>query len=123
MKTSNKRNSRKSPRGDAMNLYSNPNEQIATITETCGRKTRTFYAIRDCAMNYWRGTSDLDDYDAWTRDLGKRAMFESLSDARRELMEIAEWRRENEERSLADYCIDNNITRAELERILATAAA
>lgn len=46
------------------------------------------YAIRDVCLDYWRGKSGLDEYDAWTRDLKRRAVFHSRVEAERELVSI-----------------------------------
>jgi hypothetical protein len=58
--------------------------------------TSTRYAIYDAHLGYWRGTSALTDYDAWTRDTGRRATFKSRSEAYREWKAIRRWRRERE---------------------------
>ena len=46
------------------------------------------YAIRDVCLDYWRGKSGLDEYDAWTRDTKRRAVFHSRAAAERELTSI-----------------------------------
>jgi len=46
------------------------------------------YAIRDVCLDYWRGKSGLDEYDAWTRDTKRRAVFHSCAEAERELASI-----------------------------------
>lgn len=71
----------------------NPQERIVTITETCDGATHSFYAIRDCDLGYWRGTGALDEHDAWTRDIGRRAEFTSRAEAIREMKSIWNWRR------------------------------
>ena len=72
----------------------NPDERIVRIQETMDSKTRTFYAIRDKGLDYWRSNSPLHSYDAWTRDLERRAEFNSRKDAQRELKAIRKWRPE-----------------------------
>lgn len=46
------------------------------------------YAIRDVCLDYWRGKSGLDEYDAWTRDTKRRAVFHCRAAAERELASI-----------------------------------
>lgn len=72
----------------------NPDERIVRIQETMDGKTRTFYAIRDKGLDYWRSDNPLHSYDAWTRDLERRAEFSSRKEAQRELNAIRKWRRE-----------------------------
>lgn len=64
-------------------------------------KPRTCYAIYDGHLGYWRGTSALTDYDAWTRDTKRRAEFPTRAEAERELMAILNWRHERERTSAA----------------------
>mgnify|MGYP001370461401 CR=1 FL=1 len=71
----------------------NPLERVVKVTETCDGVTRSFYAIHDRELGYWRGTSALDDYYAWTRDTTRRAEFARRADAIRELKAIWDWRR------------------------------
>jgi hypothetical protein len=66
---------------------------IYKITETCDGQTRSFYAIQDIEFGHWRGVSELDDYDVWTRDLNRRAEFASRQEARDELKRLWGWRR------------------------------
>ena len=100
MKTTNKRNdNQNSSRENVPNPYRNPHERIVRITEKWDGKTRVFYAIRDYSLGLWRGMSDLDEPDAWTRYLFKRAIFDTRAEARHELMEIEDWRREKAEYS------------------------
>jgi len=75
----------------------NPRERIVMITETCDDKqcddiTRSFYAIRDCELGYWRSTSDMSSPDAWTHSPRRRAEFRSYMAARREMEDIWAWR-------------------------------
>ena len=72
----------------------NPDERIVRIQETVDKRTRTFYAIRDTDLDYWRSASSLWDHDAWTRDVGRRAEYASRQEAQRELKSIRRWRRE-----------------------------
>lgn len=58
--------------------------------------TASRYAIYDEHLGYWRGTSALTDYDAWTRDTARRATFMSRPEAYREWKAIRRWRRERE---------------------------
>jgi len=71
----------------------NPHERVVMVTETIDGQDRTFYAIRDRHLGYWRGYGALDEYNAWTRDLGHRAEFASPAEARAELRAILAHRR------------------------------
>ena len=124
MKTKNKRNSNKSPRGKSQKPHKYPYERIVRITEKWDGRTRVFFAIRDYALGYWRGTGELDEYDAWTRDLYKRATFDTRRDARGELAHIWAWRAEKEDEALeADRLLDSTsfdddvLTDGELDEI------
>ncbi|RKY22949.1 MAG: hypothetical protein DRP83_10030 [Planctomycetota bacterium] len=72
----------------------NPDEKIVRVSTTIDKKTETFYMIWDRNLNYWRSNSPLGEYDAWTRDIARRATFETLKRAKRELSYIAQWRSE-----------------------------
>lgn len=68
-------------------------EQVVQIVVGMGRtKQCTCYAIYDADLGYWRGTSALREYDAWTRDTSRRAVFQSRERAERELAAIHQWR-------------------------------
>ena len=82
----------------------NPNERIYKITETCDGETRSFYAIQDIEFGHWRGTSDPDDHDAWTRSTFRRAEFATRREAREELKFLWGWRRaKNGVRAFRDF--------------------
>ncbi len=69
------------------------NERIVKVSETVDKEVQTFYTIWDRHLGYWRSTSLIDEYDAWTRDLTKRAKFHTRNQAKRELANIQQWRR------------------------------
>ena len=132
MKTKNTRNGSNSPRGKSKHSHKYPHERIVRIIEKWDGRTRVFYAIRDYALGYWRGTCELDEPNAWTRDLHRRAMFETRSDAREELVHIWSWRESAEDEALeADRLLDSDpldddLTDAEIDeidRLTADAAA
>jgi hypothetical protein len=66
---------------------------IAIEVNTPTGPPRRLYAIRDINLDYWRGTSALEEYDAWTRDTSRRATFDTRAEAERELAAIWESRR------------------------------
>lgn len=72
----------------------NTDERIVRIQETIDDETRIFYAIRDRSLDYWRSEAPLHSHDAWTRDLRRRAEYNSRKEAARELKSIRRWRRE-----------------------------
>lgn len=69
----------------------NRDERVVAIrSETKSGERNKRYAIYDCDLQYWRGTSGLDECDAWTRDTKRRVLFRSRADAKREMKAI--WR-------------------------------
>lgn len=81
-----------------ININTNCDESVVRIEVQIGYgKTAIRYAIYDAHLGYWRGKSALTRYDAWTRDLTRRAVFVSRADALRALTAIDEWRRDHEE--------------------------
>ena len=92
MKTTNKRNDSNFSRENVQNPYRNPHERILKVTEKRKGKLRRFFAIRDCEFRCWRGTKALDEHDAWTRDIARRAEFATRAAANRALEAIWNWR-------------------------------
>ena len=75
-----------------MTTYVNPAERVVKVNETPDGKTRTFHAIRDEELGYWRGIGTLTEYDAWTRDKEHRAEFDTRATAVQALSKIAKER-------------------------------
>jgi len=101
--------------GKPHNPHKDPHERIVRIIEKWDGRTRVFYAIRDYVLGYWRGTCELDEPNAWTRDLYKRAMFDTRREAREELTHIWCWREEKEEEALDAERLLNSIPHADDE--------
>jgi len=65
---------------------------VAIEVSTPTGPPRRLYAIRDTHLDYWRGASPLNAYDAWTRDTKRRAVFQTRAEAERELASILDTR-------------------------------
>jgi hypothetical protein len=72
----------------------NSDERIVKVAVTRKKQRKTFYAIHDQYLDYWRSTERIDDDRAWTRDLSLRAEFPSREEAGKELQAIWEYRRQ-----------------------------
>ena len=72
----------------------NADERIVRVRETVDGESRVFYAIRDVHLGYWRSRSLIHEWDAWTREICRRAQFGSRKEAKAELQSIHAWRRE-----------------------------
>ena len=71
-----------------------PDERIVKVTVTHREKPRSFYAIHDEYLDYWRSVEPIDDDRAWTRDPSLRAQFPSREAAGKELRSIWQYRRQ-----------------------------
>ena len=64
-------------------------EKIIAIKTSNGEH---FYIIVDVQLNYYRSQSPITAYDAWTRDIERRARFTSYQRAYAEIAKIIKFR-------------------------------
>ncbi|MEX2672881.1 MAG: hypothetical protein WD294_12320 [Phycisphaeraceae bacterium] len=85
--------------------YITGNEKVVRVTETVDGTNRVFYCVYDSELDYWRSTSDIEDWDAWTRDVTRRCKYPIRGAAEAELAHVRAMRQLNIEADEADYPI------------------